>query len=210
MIHKEEYRVKTACSRTQQGDVIVVRLYRVHIPEQWDTSSCMWVFTVFLVVLHIECWLCSEFINILSEACSWSSGVDVISCLWLHFCERKWACFCSLCVLFLNSSCLFSLYFPLTSSVPPSVRHCYAHPPFSPILSNCSTHNPTFQHILYHPPPPLPPLLFSFLVPHAKVYHSPGCPSSQHGDKQCVGQRAETLLHSGTCCVQCVLKRFTC
>lgn len=56
----------------------------------------------------------------------------------------------------------FPLHFSLTSSVPPSVIHCSAHPPFSLILSNCSTHKPTFQHVLYHAAPP--PLLFSFHV----------------------------------------------
>lgn len=114
--------------------------------------------------------------------------------LWLCFWERKWP---HLSVPFLNSFCLFSLHFSLTSSVPPSVGHCSAHPPFSLILSNCSTHNPTFQHILYHHPP----LLFSFLVRHARVCHSPGHPSSQH----CERQRTQTTLHLATCCGQCVL-----
>lgn len=115
--------------------------------------------------------------------------------LWGCFCERKLPRFCSLCAPFLDS-CLFPLHFPLTSSVTNSVGHCSASPllllPPPPILSNCSTQNPIFQHIAYHPP--LSPFILSC---QRQVYLSPGHPSSQ----QCVGQK---LHSSSTRAVDCV------
>lgn len=70
---------------------------------------------------------------------------------------------------------------------------------------------------LLHPQPhfpiptvssPPPPLLFSSLVPHVEVYHSPGHTSSPQHDKLRVGQSAQLRLRSATRCRLSVLKRL--
>lgn len=94
-------------------------------------------------------------------------------------------------VLCAFSSKLFLSLFPPLSSHLICSSFCWTPLCPSPTFhSNCSTHNPTLQHILYQPPPPL---LFSFLVPHAEVHHSPGHTSSHHRDGQCVSDRGHKL-----------------
>lgn len=96
--------------------------------------SCIRVFTVFVCLpvhdmiqgsVHLLPYICLE-------ARPWNSG---LSCGFPSV-KRKQCSFCALCVCF-NSSCLFSLHFSFTSSVPPSVGHCSAHPPssLSPLFS---------------------------------------------------------------------------
>lgn len=131
----------------------------------------------------------------LSKSCSCHSGVSVISLLWLCFLWKEMT--------------TFERSFPqfLLPFFPPLFSHlicssfCWTRlcpSPFLPysfqLLHPPSTHNATSQHILYlHPPP----LLLSFLMQHAKVYHSHGHPSSQHFHGQSVadtGQKQHSIL----------------
>lgn len=110
-----------------------------------------------------------------------------------------------LCVLL--SSTLLVFFPPLFSHLICS-SFCWTLPcpsPFLPLFSpTAPPTTPLSSTTLYHPPPL--PLLFSFLIPHAKVYHSPGRPSSHHCDKRSVSDGGQR----GTCCGQCVLKWSTC
>lgn len=105
---------------------------------------------------------------------------------------------CSLCWSCVNSP--LSLHFLLTSSVPPSVGHCSAHPPFSPILSTCSTHTLTFQYNCISPDSP------SSCHTHLSLPWALEFTASRQTD--CVGHGAEPTLPSDTCCEQRALKRF--
>lgn len=112
--------------------------------------------------------------------------------------------------LFFVCSCpqLYLSFFPPLFSHLICSSFCWTLPcpsPFLPLFSlTAPLTTPLSSTTLYHPPPL--PLLFSFLMPHAKVYHSPGRPSSHHDDKRSVSDGGQR----GTCCGQCVLKRFTC
>lgn len=172
----------------------------------YTSVRCVWVSPC----ARHDFWACSmsDTFTFQTKARPKNSGVNVISCLRFCFSERKWACCCSLCAPFLDSFCVFSLHFFLTSSVPPSVGHCSAHPPLLshsllPQLPN-AYHIP-FLLLLFS----FPLLLLSLPLPHARVHHSPGCPSSQHHERLC-RTGGWTVPGSGTCYRQCVFKRFIC
>jgi len=186
----------------------------MHIPEQWDRSSCIPVFAVFVgffLVLDVifgpvvRVWLLCIF---LKPAVELQVRVLILYCGSVSVKGNE--PFAVLCVSSLNSSGLFSLHFFLTSSVPPSVGHCSAHPPFSHYppcsLCDCSTHNPTSTACCISPFPLLfPPFLLSVFVLHAMVYHSPGCSSSQNIVTISVSDGGPDYppIHSSTCSGQC-------
>lgn len=169
------------------------------------SGRCVWVSPC----ARHDFWACSmsDTFTFQTKARPKNSGVNVISCLRFCFSERKWACFCSLCAPFLDSFCVFPstffsphLFLLLLDTARPI-------PPFSPTLSshNFPMHTTFPPFLLFS----FPPLLLSLPLPHARVHHSPGCPSSQHHERLC-RTGGWTVPGSGTCYRQCVFKRFIC